>query len=1527
MKKRLSAVLAVVSLFGSGLLLRESANAASSGKSFTALATGFTQELVGVVPGFIGGVAFAPDGDPIANSCAGSNGTLHRFDLQAAPLLVRGSSLAPRTTLTSPVGCGMTNHPSGKIYSNTYGGIVVTDQTGALLKGPYGGTSSALGIATDPKTGNLVYAAGGGEIRFVNSELTLSGVFSRVLVGRFIDGVYFEPDGEYLFLADRTTNSVVVMDRAGALVQSVPVPNIPDGIAFHAVAPKFVVTNNLDGSLSRIDFLNNNYSLAAQVSTLGSGGFRGDLTQVGPDTCLYVTQNGTRYDDGSVTSENSLVRICPGFAPPPGVAKLTVEPQTSTEFVDTDHIVTAALKSGSSGGPGSNTRISFKVVSGPNVGATGNCGTNNPNCSTNADGLVSWSYRGREEIGTDSVLVFSDVNTNGVADADEPKVTVSVVWRQFPSVQWANWHTGDVHAHAAGDSGLVGQQYCVDLKNLPAAQAEKACADRNVKRLIQMASANKSEFVFFTEHAPWLGIPNDQLERTANCWNAWDLSSPACVAAFKAYDSVQAARQWAFIRDAASTLSPTTGAPGQRVRALIGEEMGTAPGITCTTIGTSKPNVFTAGHFGVYYTPSLVENTVNTCYEDNFLKPLKAVNGFGGINHPGNTDKGSPWYCYDFWALQPVGYETFDAFLVDARKISAKKSLLFNLTQFSGFIHNNLCSDSISDFASQNAGEGTVRTMEIVSGPHLPNAETLRRWDALLQGGNRIGAVGGGDAHTAPRHFGVGLPFAVAGQDTPNFGKVGLSGRTLAYVQGSIEPAAGYDSNNPSDPIRAAIGAGKTTATNGPSITARVGGDQGTIGTQGDTIDRDSTIAGIPVRVDWDVNAFATIGDTLGDPTLNKEKSVPKPSEAFPASWPAGTLGTSRNDLPSEIRVVVGSREACRVVSSCPAPVTVTVPLTDAIRSRGWVTVNVPFDPSFKSAYVRAEAWYASWPLPHPKDALSNAAFRFGAFTSPIYVEQKTAGSLNGVIRGTNSPIAGVAVSACPGTSYSGCTNPVATGPDGKYNIPSLPNGTWTLVLTPPQSERLVYRATRLDLVTVKGITSFDAVLSPYSPPRPGDLVLNTDGTAVGNVGRGLPTLSPNQSFKIRTNACPNGTVGVSIDLPNRSAGMTEVSPGVYEASFITDQTTPANGTSVPRKGISSITFTITCPGSPVVSRRSFDVYIDPAGDVVDQNGQPVIGATVTILRSDTQRGTYLPVPNGDLVLAPHTPENPEITGTDGRFRWDVAPGWYQVKAEKSGCVDFDQRAQVFALSRPIPVPPPELSLRLVLYCGAIDETPPSLVVTVVGDRTPASPITRVSGPAVTVNFTATDKEDGTASVTCILDEEPPEQCQSPYVLQGLSQEVYHSLTIIATDKFGNTALVAQSIFIQPNQPPVCATATATPSSLWPPNHQMVPISIGGVTDPDGDPVSVTATGVKQDEPTNGLGDGDTAPDATITPGGRASLRSERAGQGDGRVYKISFAASDPKGGTCNGTVTVAVPKNPNSAPVDSGATYDSLLP
>jgi hypothetical protein len=104
-----------------------------------------------------------------------------------------------------------------------------------------------------------------------------------------------------------------------------------------------------------------------------------------------------------------------------------------------------------------------------------------------------------------------------------------------------------------------------------------------------------------------------------------------------------------------------------------------------------------------------------------------------------------------------------------------------------------------------------------------------------------------------------------------------------------------------------------------------------------------------------------------------------------------------------------------------------------------------------------------------------------------------------------------------------------------------------------------------------------------------------------------------------------------------------------------------------------------------------------------------------------------------------------------------------------------------------------------------------------------------------------------------------------------------------------------------------------------------VDVSIVGVADPDGDAVTITVTGIDQDEPIDSEDVGNPCPDAAGVGSSIARLRAERRGRGDGRVYHVTFLADDARGGQCNGTVTVCVPKTRGAVCVDQGPLFDSV--
>jgi hypothetical protein len=133
------------------------------------------------------------------------------------------------------------------------------------------------------------------------------------------------------------------------------------------------------------------------------------------------------------------------------------------------------------------------------------------------------------------------------------------------------------------------------------------------------------------------------------------------------------------------------------------------------------------------------------------------------------------------------------------------------------------------------------------------------------------------------------------------------------------------------------------------------------------------------------------------------------------------------------------------------------------------------------------------------------------------------------------------------------------------------------------------------------------------------------------------------------------------------------------------------------------------------------------------------------------------------------------------------------------------------------------------------------------------------------------------------------------------------------------------STSLQVDSPPVCSLALASPDIAWPPEHEWVAISVTGVTDPDGDSLTITMNSIFQDEPVE---KGVHSPDGRGIGTSIAEVRAERDQNGDGRVYHIYFTAADPYGGACTGEVLVGVPPDQGGLiePIDGGPLYDSTI-
>lgn len=231
-----------------------------------------------------------------------------------------------------------------------------------------------------------------------------------------------------------------------------------------------------------------------------------------------------------------------------------------------------------------------------------------------------------------------------------------------------------------------------------------------------------------------------------------------------------------------------------------------------------------------------------------------------------------------------------------------------------------------------------------------------------------------------------------------------------------------------------------------------------------------------------------------------------------------------------------------------------------------------------------------------------------------------------------------------------------------------------------------------------------------------------------------------------------------------------------------------------------------------------------------------------------------------------------------------------------------------------------------------------------------ASPNPVVTGSNVTYAITVTNEGTGPASTFTVTDELPAEtsfvSCAATggglcsgsgnsrtVTFDSLAAGASATVTLVAQVNcevrdgmvFGNTAII-KSLVPDPegdeeeddsetvqttasNPPPMITGASVSPSSLWPPDHKLVNAAVSYKVVDNCGPVT-TRLSVTSNEPVNGTGDGDTAPDWEVVNNRLVRLRAERAGNGSGRVYTITITATDSAGGLSTRNVIVKVPKS-----------------
>jgi uncharacterized repeat protein (TIGR01451 family) len=176
-----------------------------------------------------------------------------------------------------------------------------------------------------------------------------------------------------------------------------------------------------------------------------------------------------------------------------------------------------------------------------------------------------------------------------------------------------------------------------------------------------------------------------------------------------------------------------------------------------------------------------------------------------------------------------------------------------------------------------------------------------------------------------------------------------------------------------------------------------------------------------------------------------------------------------------------------------------------------------------------------------------------------------------------------------------------------------------------------------------------------------------------------------------------------------------------------------------------------------------------------------------------------------------------------------------------------------------------------------------------------------------------------TESATVQLSVRAPARCSG-----GVPTPIVNAATVANAAEFAGpdpNPADNRSVFntaVVDTTPPTLALS-ASPSTLWPPNHKLIPITVSVTsTDACDDSPTIRLVSIVSNEAPDAQGSGNTGPDvqeaALGTDDRQFLLRAERSGKGVGRFYTITYEAEDGSGNVTRSTVTVTVPKSQGSA-------------
>jgi hypothetical protein len=192
---------------------------------------------------------------------------------------------------------------------------------------------------------------------------------------------------------------------------------------------------------------------------------------------------------------------------------------------------------------------------------------------------------------------------------------------------------------------------------------------------------------------------------------------------------------------------------------------------------------------------------------------------------------------------------------------------------------------------------------------------------------------------------------------------------------------------------------------------------------------------------------------------------------------------------------------------------------------------------------------------------------------------------------------------------------------------------------------------------------------------------------------------------------------------------------------------------------------------------------------------------------------------------------------------------------------------------------------RCTSYVRVEDVTPPSLTC-------PTARRVECTGPRTRLSATASCSDAcGACSATCASASAPV----------GTT-----SLACSGSDATGNLSRCEAPVTVVDTRAPRLSLRVS-PTVLWPPNQQLIPISLSTTAVDTCDPSPSVTCAASSNEAPLSKSSGQTTPDIVWSKG-KLFLRAERNGRGSGRTYKVTCTSRDASGNASVATATVSVP-------------------